>query len=169
MISVPGHTPGNAMFWAKKQGIMFTGDHILFDISPNITSWLESEDSLGDYLDSLRLCQKISGPPCPSRDTGRRAIMQRASRRCWHTMSRASGGDGGAACRTSGMTAYGDGWKDALEDPCRQLGRISTVPKWFAVGECMAHLDYLPPARQNPPKEMDGEVWRWFTVTAKYC
>ena len=41
MISVPGHTPGNAMFWAKKQGIMFTGDHILFDISPNITSWLE--------------------------------------------------------------------------------------------------------------------------------
>ena len=58
MISVPGHTPGNAMFWAKKQGIMFTGDHILFDISPNITSWLESEDSLGDYLDSLRLARK---------------------------------------------------------------------------------------------------------------
>ena len=38
MISVPGHTPGNAMFWAEKQGVMFTGDHILFDISPNITS-----------------------------------------------------------------------------------------------------------------------------------
>ena len=32
---------------------MFTADHILFDITPNITHWSESEDSLGDYLDSL--------------------------------------------------------------------------------------------------------------------
>ena len=66
MISVPGHTPGNAMFWAKKQGIMFTGDHILFDISPNITSWLESEDSAGRLSRQPALGQKISGPPCPA-------------------------------------------------------------------------------------------------------
>ena len=47
-VSVPGHTPGNMMLWEKKRGIMFTGDHILFDISPNITSWIGVEDSLGD-------------------------------------------------------------------------------------------------------------------------
>ena len=32
-IPVPGHTPRNMMLWAEKQGIMFCGDHILFDIS----------------------------------------------------------------------------------------------------------------------------------------
>ena len=38
-IPVPGHTPGNMMLWAEKQGIMFCGDHVLFDISPNITPY----------------------------------------------------------------------------------------------------------------------------------
>ena len=61
MISVPGHTPRNAMFWEEKHRFMFTGDHILFDISPNITSWLGVEDSLGDYLDSLKKSKEV---PC---------------------------------------------------------------------------------------------------------
>ena len=53
-IWVPGHTPGNTMFWMEENGIMFTGDHILFDISPNITAWDGMEDSLGSYLESLK-------------------------------------------------------------------------------------------------------------------
>ena len=32
---------------------MFTGDHILFDISPNITFWPSVKDSLTDYIISL--------------------------------------------------------------------------------------------------------------------
>ena len=52
-IVVPGHTPGNTMFWMPEQEIMFTGDHVLFDITPNITAWSWVEDSLGDYLENL--------------------------------------------------------------------------------------------------------------------
>lgn len=57
-IPVPGHTPGNMMLWAEKQGIMFCGDHILFDISPNITPYAGVADSLGDYMNSLREAAK---------------------------------------------------------------------------------------------------------------
>ena len=32
---------------------MFTADHILFDITPNITQWKDMRDALGNYLDSL--------------------------------------------------------------------------------------------------------------------
>ena len=52
-VLMPGHTPGNTMFWMEEQGIMFSGDHILFDITPNITSWPWEDDALGAYLESL--------------------------------------------------------------------------------------------------------------------
>lgn len=57
-ISIPGHAPGNMVLWAEKQGIMFCGDHILFDISPNITPYTDVADSLGDYMNSLREAAK---------------------------------------------------------------------------------------------------------------
>lgn len=53
-LPAPGHTPGQLCFWDESDGILFTGDHVLFDISPNITPWNGMEDALGCYLDSLR-------------------------------------------------------------------------------------------------------------------
>ena len=64
-IPVPGHTAGQMCFWDEAEGVLFTGDHVLFDISPNITSWLEMEDALGSYLDSLRTACGLCGN-CPS-------------------------------------------------------------------------------------------------------
>ena len=32
---------------------MFLGDHVLFDITPNITTWPDFEDPLGTYVHSL--------------------------------------------------------------------------------------------------------------------
>lgn len=32
---------------------MLLGDHVLFDITPNITDWWDVPDSLGNYLRSL--------------------------------------------------------------------------------------------------------------------
>ena len=167
MISVPGHTPGNAMFWAKKQGIMFTGDHILFDISPNITSWLESEDSLGDYLDSLRLARKypvrLALPG--HRKTGDyaariEALLAHHERRLAETEA--------LLAEHPGMTAYETAGKMRWKIRAASWEEFPPSQKWFAVGECMAHLDYLR-LRGRIRREMDGEVWRWFTVTAKYC
>ena len=167
MISVPGHTPGNAMFWAKKQGIMFTGDHILFDISPNITSWLESEDSLGDYLDSLRLARKypvrLALPG--HRKTGDyaariEALLAHHERRLAETEA--------LLAEHPGMTAYETAGKMRWKIRAASWEEFPPSQKWFAVGECMAHLDYLR-LRGRIRREMDGEVLRWFTVTAKYC
>ena len=51
-----------------------------------------------------------------------------------------------------GMTAYEThGWKDALEDPCRQLGRISAVSEVVCGGRVHGASGLPPPARQNPP------------------
>ena len=53
-VATPGHTPVHMCFYIEKEKIMFTGDNVLFDITPNITLWNEVEDSLGDYLESLK-------------------------------------------------------------------------------------------------------------------
>lgn len=50
----PGHTPGHTCLYMEKEKILFCGDHILFDITPNITMWRGVEDSLGNYLESLK-------------------------------------------------------------------------------------------------------------------
>lgn len=66
-LPAPGHTPGQLCFWDESDGILFTGDHVLFDISPNITPWNGMEDALGCYLDSLRAVREL--PPawlCPA-------------------------------------------------------------------------------------------------------
>ncbi|MBR5926099.1 MAG: MBL fold metallo-hydrolase, partial [Firmicutes bacterium] len=57
-IECPGHTPGNSMLYEANHKILFTGDNILFTITPNITAWPERDDSLGDYLQSLEESRK---------------------------------------------------------------------------------------------------------------
>ncbi|HET9781847.1 MAG TPA: MBL fold metallo-hydrolase [Candidatus Dormibacteraeota bacterium] len=51
----PGHSPGHVCLFEKKSGLLFAGDHILPDLSPNIGLHPQSTpDPLHDYLDGLR-------------------------------------------------------------------------------------------------------------------
>jgi glyoxylase-like metal-dependent hydrolase (beta-lactamase superfamily II) len=47
VVDLPGHTPGQIGLWEADKGYLFSGDHILSDISPNISAW----DLEVDYLD----------------------------------------------------------------------------------------------------------------------
>ena len=150
-----GHTPGNAMLYDAKQGIMFSGDHILFDISPNITSWPFVEDSLGDYLENLRKAdtydvrQTLPG----HRKTGdyhqRIAHLLTHHEKRLHEILEILN-------EQPDLTAY--------EIASRMRWRIradswDTFPinqKRFAAGECQAHLDYLLKRHQIVCSLQDG-------------
>lgn len=52
-LQTPGHSPGHLCLYEADRKILVSGDHILFDITPNITFLEELENSLKSYLESL--------------------------------------------------------------------------------------------------------------------
>ncbi len=56
----PGHTPGHVCLFLPEEKLMFSGDHILQKITPNIGLHSYSgSDPLGDYLNSLRATLRL--------------------------------------------------------------------------------------------------------------
>lgn len=143
LISVPGHTPGNAMYWMEKEKILFTGDHILYDISPNITAFPGSKDLLGEYLESLKKADRFeAGLALPAHRGIEGDFHGRIAELLAHHEKRLLEVEN-IIRREPGLTPYdiaagmtwrihAKGWKD-----------FPKTQKWFAMGECQAHLDHL--------------------------
>lgn len=58
-IMTPGHSPGHVCLYEAQQKILIAGDHILADVSPNTSGWIDLEDSLGQYLESLEKVKRL--------------------------------------------------------------------------------------------------------------
>jgi glyoxylase-like metal-dependent hydrolase (beta-lactamase superfamily II) len=55
-IATPGHASNHLCFLLEQGGVLFTGDHILGDVSPVI---LPPDGDMADYLDSLRRLREM--------------------------------------------------------------------------------------------------------------
>ncbi len=56
----PGHSPGHICLWEAEHRILFSGDHILPVITPNISYHVQSGDSpLGDFINSLNKLRNL--------------------------------------------------------------------------------------------------------------
>lgn len=166
VIGVPGHTPGNLMLWAPKEKIMFTGDHVLFDISPNITDWEGVEDSLGDYLRSLRECRQYDvNLALPGHRNGGN-YKQRIDELIEHHMERLNEVEE-IIWRSPGKTAYEITGCMTWRIRAKNWEEFPNSQKWFATGECLAHLDHLL-CQKRIKKEWSGYVWRYFALQDNY-
>jgi glyoxylase-like metal-dependent hydrolase (beta-lactamase superfamily II) len=57
----PGHSPGHVCLFAAQGGLLFAGDHILPELSPNIGLHPQSTpDPLHDYLGGLRRMAELA-------------------------------------------------------------------------------------------------------------
>lgn len=54
VLDTAGHTPGHQALYEPSSGILFSGDHILFTLSPGVGLFLPEGDSVQAYLDNLR-------------------------------------------------------------------------------------------------------------------
>ncbi len=141
-IETPGHSPGHMCLYDAGKKILFSGDHILFDITPNISYWPQMKDSLRSYLDSL---EKVTGLDVSLVLPGHRSSwpnhLQRIEELKKHHRQRLD--EATTALEDGDMTAYEIApyitWK--IEAP--DWEQFPIAQKFFAVGETVAHLQYL--------------------------
>lgn len=159
-IHTPGHTPGHMCLYDEIHGILFSGDHVLFDITPNITRWDGVPDSLGDYL---RAIASISTLPVTLPLPAHRAVSMTVSERCRelqaHHQKRCDEvlevlreGNPMTAWEIAGQMTWRIRAKNWEDFPLPQ--------KWFAVGEALAHLDHLVVLGQVL-RTFDGSLFRY--------
>ena len=143
-LAMPGHTPEHICYYLEEEQIMFLGDHILYDITPNITIWPGVNRSLSTYLTNIhRILNydiKVAYPA--HRGYCGKTLEERVDEITEHHSRRLQeildvlkahpGSNGYEIASQLTWSLHGETWETA---PKRQI--------WFAVGETMAHIEYL--------------------------
>ncbi len=141
-IETPGHTPGHICLYEPDKKIFICGDHILFDITPNITLSSEERNPLKEYLISLDkvydLDVRLTLPGHRSTFRNHKERIQELKQhhraRLDEIISILAQGRQNAFQIASQMT-WDIGYKSwDLFPPAQKL---------FAFGEALAHLKYL--------------------------
>ena len=160
-VLTPGHTPGHLCLYEPERRWLFSGDHVLFHITPNICRWSGVEDSLGNYLESLKKVRDLPVElllPAHRAETGELAARvdaltahhARRVENAWETVR-----------GEPGLTAYEIAGRMAWSIRCRNWAEFPLTQKYFAVGETLSHLDYLA-GLGRVARRWDGEQYRYF-------
>lgn len=142
VVDIPGHTPGHIGLYEKKHRLFFCGDHILDEITPNISFWGFEQDILATYMTSLN---KLYDYDIDYLFTAHRKIIRDHKKRILELLDHHEerleevlmilrGGKKTA----SGMAAlmHWDMSHKRWED-------FPHSQKWFASGEALSHLEHL--------------------------
>lgn len=148
VVATPGHTPGHLCLAVRDRDIVFLGDHVLENTSPNMAPFPNEPDSLGDYLTSL---EKIDGLGPLRGFMGHGAIDAKApasrlhDRIAWlldhhgqrlHEVEAPVAAHPGATGTEIAKTIH---WNI----PYEHWDEVPIIQRWIIVGETAAHLDHL--------------------------
>ena len=141
-IETPGHSPGHMCLYEANRKILVAGDHILFDITPNITFWPGVKNSLKDYLASL---EKVYPLDVNLVLPGHRSIMSDHRKRIRelekHHRDRLN--EVLMALKDGAKTAFQVAPYITWDIKYKSWELFPAQQKWFAFGETLAHLKYL--------------------------
>ncbi|NLJ76141.1 MAG: MBL fold metallo-hydrolase [Peptococcaceae bacterium] len=141
-VETPGHTPGHICLYEPDKKILISGDHILGDITPNITMFYGGlADPLGRYLQSL---DKVNSMEISVGLPGHQGIIRDVHRRIGELKQHYENRLGEV------LTVLQSGMKNAFQVaggvtwdiPCA-WDRFPLQQLWFATGEIISHLEHL--------------------------
>jgi glyoxylase-like metal-dependent hydrolase (beta-lactamase superfamily II) len=141
-VHTPGHTRGHMCLYEKEKKILFSGDHVLNDITPNISLWSDRHDPLKDYLASL---DKIKDLDVDIVLPGHRSTITNLPGRIEelkiHHENRAN--EVLDILHQEPQNAYKIAAKMTWDLTYDDFDQFPIAQKWFAAGEALAHLKYL--------------------------
>ena len=141
-VATPGHTQGHICLYEKEKRIFFSGDHILFDITPHIESWAYTTNSLADYMASL---DKVYNLPVDLVLPGHRNFLGDLKNRIdeLKAQHRERANEVLEVLGDKMMNAYEIATGMTWDIDCETWDDFPIAQKWFATGEAIAHLRYL--------------------------
>lgn len=142
-VDLAGHTPGQLGLWAREQGILFSGDHVLAKITPNICIWDYDNDYLGIYLRNLRKIQTMNVRMLLSAhrriitepDVRVEELIAHHGRRCDEICGLLDAWGGGTVWQLAHAMHWDFGGGSFADFPPNQ--------KWFGSLEVFAHVEHL--------------------------
>ena len=151
VIWTPGHSPGHVCLYGRDRRVLFSGDQMLEDISPNI-GWHEDRDPLGEFLTSLDALARLEielilpshGAPFSGHRNWIRKTIDHHADRCARIL-RLLGGEPKSAAELANQL-----W----ERP------FTPFHYRFAVFEVLAHLEYLERQGKVAQEAREG-IQRW--------
>lgn len=156
-IHTPGHTPGHMCLYEPDKKYMFTGDHVLFNITPNIAHWSSRIDSLGDYVHSLMRVRDLDVElAMPAHRQVTCTVAQRADEIIEHHGERVKETED-LLNEHPGSSAYE--LAAFMHWNLRYDGTWENFPKgqkYFAASEVRAHLEYLACRGRVRKEYVDG-------------
>ena len=157
-VETPGHTPGHICLYEPENKILISGDHILDDITPNITFEKRIEDPLGHYLHSL---DKIDQMDISLVLTGHRRLIDNIHKRIdelkQHHQNRLN--EVLDILGTGLRGAYNIAGKMTWDITAKSWELFPPAQKVFAVGEAVTHLEYLRHIGKVRRIETNGKIF----------
>ncbi len=148
-VVTPGHTGGHTCLYEPHLNYFFSGDHILGDITPNISTWRDDGNPLGEYFKSL---DRVYAMPVDLVLPGHRRLVRDCRGRIEelkkHHQQRL---DEVVEILSEGSpkNAYEVASKMTWDLVAANWEEFPLMQKWFATGEALAHIRYL---------EVEGKV-----------
>jgi len=160
-VLTPGHTPGHMCLYIENEKLLFSGDHIIFDITPNITQWKGFYNALGQYIDSLNT---IKNMPVELTFSAHRSptgnCKERIDELLNHHETRLAEAYN-IVKQYPGLSPYDIAAKMTWSIRAKDWKAFPVVQKWFATGEASAHLDYLEDKGEIKSSNIDGQIKYW--------
>lgn len=156
-IETPGHTKGHICLYEPSRKIFICGDHMLVDITPNITLWSDEQNPLNEYLMSLDKVYDLDvGLVLP----GHRSIFKNHKERIRELKRHHQ-------VRLNEIISILEKGKQNVFQIASQMTWDVTykswdlfppAQKWFAFGEAVAHLKYLEEKGRVGEKIQEQEI-----------
>ncbi len=147
-----GHSPGHACLYSAERKILFSGDQILENITPNI-AWHPGRDMLGEFLESLERLASLDvdlilpahGEPFSGHRAWIEATKNHHRERCEEILGLLE------QSPRSAHVLVGEMWRKSL----------SPINHHFAVFEVLAHLEHMQRQGRVSHSEENGVLaWR---------
>jgi len=143
VIWTPGHSPGHICLYERKNGLLFSGDHILPVTTPNVGYHTQSGDNpLGDYLYALSKMRHLPvSKVLPGHEQPFTDFKDRLDKITEHHLQREE--EIRNAVEESPLNAYDISAGVSWNLPGLSWDQFPPIHRRFAVTETIAHLEYM--------------------------